>query len=345
MSIFRSSPAEISSSLRRLTPHESKSFLRRAKFYGNPVVINQQPFTLNSKYLEKITLVPAYLTTLAGLELALTPVFTAGDYTATLAFIRSERQTITAAYYLDHTLGFWCYLPDYLTSSSTSSSLIDRPGKGYHLESLRLPAILQITLNQLLAQPSLQLSPASALFSFAGTAKHYRSHADFLEALRAGSLSGQPYYTNVRPKPLLRLDAELPADDPANLILSGPTAPDFSTLQKSAYHTATIFSSEVTVDLCDSQDGKLQYNFCRTADEPTRAWLSAVEAKSAITPLALPSDWVALGSFGTPLYLDALHAGDRGDLTDRRHGHYLNMWTKYLSQAPFLQDYLQALDS
>lgn len=343
MSIFKPTPAAVSSSLRRLAPHEAKSFLRRAKFCGDSVILSHQPFELNAKYLEKIGLVPTYATSFAALEIALTPSFTAGEYTAALAFIRSPEDALVAAYYLDETLGFWYYLPDYLMSSSSQASPIERLGKGYRLESLRLPTVLQITLNQLATQPPLELTPSSALFSFAGTAQRYRSHADFLQALRSGALTDHPYYANVQAKPLLCLNASSTIADtpPTALALTGPTAPDFSTLQPVAYQISTIFCPEIYVDLCDSQDGNYQYNFCR--DSANHAWLGAVEAQSSITPLALPSQWIALGAFGTPLYLDALHADSYGDLTDRRHGHYLNMWPKYLSQAPFLQDYLHAI--
>lgn len=343
MSIFKSSQTRISDSLYRLTPHEAKSFLRHGKFYNDPVLLNGQPFDLSVKYLEKVGLVPTYATTFAELTIAFTSPFTAGDHTVTLAFIRSEEQTIIASYYRSRTRGFWYYLPDYLISSTSQSSPIARFGKGYRLESLRLPTVLQITLNQLATQPHLELTPSSALFSFAGTAQRYRRHADFLQALRSGALVDHPYYTNVQAKPLLPLSANPSVADvpPFTLTLTGSSAPDSTTLQPSAYQISTIFDSNITVDLCDSQDGNYQYNFCRNS--ANQVWLGAVEAQSSITPLALPSQWVALGAFGTPLYLDALHAGSYGDPSDRRHGHYLNMWSQYLSQAPFLQDYLQIL--
>lgn len=346
MSIFSTDQPQAPGSLRHLSPHESKSFLRRGKFYSDSVLLNGQPFSLNAKYLDKIGLSPAYITSFASLTIALTSVFTAGDHTVTLAFIRSERQTIIASFYLSRSRGIWYYLPDYLMSSAMQSSPIDRFGKGYRLESLRLPTVLQIALYRLAAQPRLTLTPSSALFSFAGTAKRYRSQTEFLQALRSGVLAGHPYYSSVQPKPALCLNDNTKSaisTPPASLTLDGPTAPDFSTLQQSAYHISTIFDPNISVDLCDSQDGEYQYNFCH--DSQDRAWLSAIEAKSSLTPLALPSKWVALGDFGTPLYLDALHTSDYGDTSDRRHGHYLNMWSKYLSEAPFIQTYLSALNS
>lgn len=355
MSIFKSAPANISDTLCRLTPHESKSFLRRAKFSGDPVILNNQPFTLNAKYLDKIGLTPVFATEFAGLEIAFTAPFAAGNYTATLAFVRSDRQTLIASYYYDPIRGFWYYLPDYFTSKSSNSSPIERPGKGYRLESLRLPTALQITLNQLAAQPHAELSPSSALFSLAGTAKHYHDHTGFLESLRSGALANHPYYSHIQPKPVLRLDGSLPKDpQPTELTLEGPSAPNFTTLQPAAYHVSNIFYPDITVDLCDSADGNYQYNFCRVAKDQTTgnqasstdnyyAWLGAVEAKSPITPLGLAEKWVALGSFGTPLYLDALHASEYGDTSDRRHGHYLNMWPKYLAKAPYVQTYLAAI--
>lgn len=359
MSIFKSTPAQISPSLRHLSPHESRSFLRRGKFSGDSVIFNHELFNLNARYLERVDLIPTYLTTFAGLDIALTPAFTAGNYTCALAFIRSDHQTFVASYYYDQLRGFWYYLPDYLMTSSSEQSPIERPGQGYHTESLRLPTTLQIALQDL-PHIATELKPSSAIFCFVGTAKRFPNRVTFLQALQSGKLSDHPYYSNVQPKPALHLtstsrtqtssttDTSKTSNSskilpPSELILSGPSSPDFSTLQPSAYTTSTLFDRDISVDLCDSRDGNYQYNFCH--DSANHAWLSAIEVKSDITPLALPSKWAALGAFGTPLYVDAVHNHGYGDNSDRRHGHYLNMWTNYLSQAPFIQAYLTAVKS
>lgn len=333
-----STPIEVT----HLNPAESAEILHTSRIDGDPFVLNGQSYNLTTDYLGQVGLNPEYKMSLnPEVNIAFSKVFkTQGDHDAVIAYVHTTKGDKVVSYYRSNSQGGWRYLPDYAGDEGDPYSTgIDWFGKGYSEESLNLPIATQAALEIISAQPHVQQNqdnPFNSNFVFAGTAKRYEDRVDYQQAKLKGKLRGD-HYAEVSSTPTYRFGT-LSHDKrpPAELDLTGPSAPDFQKSDRTYQFQASLYGP-VTSEHYRSQNNQLLWTF--NHNQSGQAWIGGIEVNSPISSAGLHTEWAQAGDYGTPLFEYQSQDGGYGDHFNRR-GDYVNMWDKYLSQMPIIRKYL-----
>ncbi len=257
------------------------------------------------------------------------------DRLAVVAYVETAENTVARTFYLSSSQGVWRYLPEYSTNADGEISWFS---KGWGEESITLPFAVQKALSMISKPDQSLLEPENPSLIFAGTARKK-------EALRGPAT----YFSEVQERPQLlggnfyhdKSQGEIEKTPPEQLAFKEEKRkPDFSTLIDSWSQHSRLYG-DVTVSVFPSKDLSLRYMVCR--DWRGRAWIAGVENDSPIESTGLRKSWVDAGDIATPAYEYQFPGVDQtggfGN-PNLRKGLYVDMYEKYLSKMPLIQEYL-----
>lgn len=251
--------------------------------------------------------------------------------TAYIESNQDEPKFIARSYYLSNSAASWRYLPGYRTNRNGRVTWYN---KGYDEQSIGVPIALQKILSIIDEGTSFEEKLKDPEFILVGTARN-----------DVGANDGS-YFHQVKSEPV-RL--------PGNFYLSAQEfnhdkispqevglqdedfSPDFNQLLDRWVQNSNLYG-QVVMEVFPAKNGLLHYLFCR--DKLGRVWISSAEDGSRITDNGLHQNWIDLGELATPAYEYVEQSGSYGNF-ELKEGLYVDMFKKYLSKVPIIQEYLQ----
>lgn len=240
---------------------------------------------------------------------------------AVLAYVEKDGKFIPRSYYRSNSQGVWRFLPAY------DGEWFD---KGYNEESVTLPFSVQEPLTNLVNEQGLAhiTEPETVFYGTTKPLSEGVSNITYYNEIQrdATKLSGNFYSTN--------RGVKLP---PESLTFTDESdSPDFSAKTSSWNGTSEMYGN-VAYDVYPSQNGKYLYMFCR--DDRNRAWIGGIEELAETTSTGLKEKWVVGGDLTTPAFEYSTQASGYGNTAIMNLG-YVDMFDKYLSKIPVIQEYL-----
>lgn len=254
-----------------------------------------------------------------------TPYNLNGNRIAVVAYVQSGDKAVARSYYRSNSAGVWRYLPQYEAIGGN----IHWFSKGHGEDSLSLPFELQRALAEISQSDSPVLEVSDPDFILAGTARNIAENTTYEAEVSVVpiKLPGN-FYTG---DPLKKID-------PESLKFENEQAsPDFQNLVSSWKQYSDLYG-EVTVEIFASRDKQFHYMFCQ--DGRGRVWVAAVESSGPIVSTGLKEHWVDAGSLTTPAY-EYYSQDDNYGNNKLTSGRYVDMYAKYLSRTPVVQEYLR----
>lgn len=248
---------------------------------------------------------------------------------AVVAYVEAKGKLIARSYYRSNSHGLWRYLPDYIATNGK----IKWYGKGWSQDAVNLPIGIQRALAEITKEgmPVLDVEDPHAVL--VGTARRIPgTKATFYgEIVRHPRLLEGNFYPEQKRGKVTKIA-------PEQLEFTNPeSAPDF-TKRLVQWEQETDLYGKVEIEVFSSKDGKLKFMFCR--DEMGRAWIGAIEDDSELGSTGLKRSWVDAGDLITPAYEYDNETGGYGN-PQRRNGQYVDMFEKYVSKIPIIQEYLK----
>lgn len=322
----------------RIMSEWSGEMLGRAVIDGDAWRGDGEKEYLGTHDLAEAKLSPMYEVKVANTKICLSRLFRVDEgRIGVIAYVPEGRSYKVRSYYLDNTLGLWCYLPDYVVNR------VDKVGynKGWSQESVILPFELQTALMQIEKKFGV-MEVKRANFLFNGTAQAYASMQEYQGLFAQGKARGD-FYREVSREAINHDFSTVERrrkKAPYTLGIDYRRAPDFGQM-RAKFTTNTVDAGVTKVEGFSSHDGQLIWWFGN--DSKKRTWVMHVEAISPLTSLGLRRDWTAMGDLVTPLYEYSTKAGIYGDRDDTK-GAKQCMWNNYLSNVPLIQDYVAQRD-
>lgn len=242
--------------------------------------------------------------------------------------------SVTArTFYLSNSQGVWRYLPSHSDRSWYN--------KGHGEDSLAVPAMVQATLADLSHDRHAQ--PRDSARVFFGTARstnhkpgityllEVERRARYINSAALGTGREYTHLGSMTPPERLAFDEE------------DGDAPDYESQPVHSWVGDTAFNPGVTFEVITSKNQELKYVFAVTVEG--HAWLAYVEDNSDVQSVGVRETWVKPGNFSMPLVEYASQDGGYGVTKHWLPGNYVDMWDKYLSKAPFIQQYLASREN
>lgn len=249
---------------------------------------------------------------------------------AVVAYVKVKDKLVARSYYRSNSHGLWRYLPDYFVAKGE----IAWYGKGWSESGITLPIGAQRVLAEITKEDAPILDVDEPHGVFAGTARSIVSgkKATFYSEIESQPrlLEGKFYPEQKRGKVLKVPPEQVQFKNPEN-------APDF-TKRLEQWEQKTDLYGMVKIEVFPSKDGKLKFMFCR--DESGRAWIGAIEDDSELGSTGLKRSWVEGGDLATPAYEHNTQTGGYGN-PQKSQGSYVDMFEKYVSKIPVIQEYLK----
>lgn len=247
-------------------------------------------------------------------------------YVGIVAYVETDEKLLACSYYLSSSQGVWRYLPDYFSINGSIKFF----GKGFGEESVTLPFASQKALAEISSDEKSILKIKNPQLVMAGTTKrqlegkegrYYREKESESRRLQGS------FHESGRKLP------------PEKIILNKNESPDFSKMIARWNQDSSLYG-EVSVEIYPSKDGRFKFMFCR--DNLGRVWIGGIEDDSEITSSGLKKSWVSGGNLTTPAYEYDEASSGYGN-RNMRNGVYVDMYGKYLSKIPVIEEYNEIL--
>lgn len=311
-------------SLSEVDPRESQAILDRLEVRGSLF----QGESLTKEDLLREDLGPKYKIDIEGRSIW----FSSSAYElgsgrdAVVAYVEKNDRFVPRPYYRSNSQGVWRYLPAYRESDGH----IRWYSKGYGEESITLPIEAQQALAELTQDRSEVKTPQNPEFIFAGMSNNTEYSSSFRDEVsyQPARLDGNFYATGSKKTPPEQVQ-----------FLDQSQSPDFSQ-PVAQWEQQTSIYGQIDIEAYSSKNGQFKYMFCR--DRLGRAWIGGIEDSSPVTSTGLRERWIKGGDLTTPAYeYDMPGADQTGGYGDRKlsHGQYSDMYEKYLSKIPVIQEY------
>ncbi|MFH1378761.1 MAG: FHA domain-containing protein [bacterium] len=342
-----------------LSGAEQKKVLDNTEIHGD--AFNDS--LLATEFLEEHNLAPQYKVQVNGDSIVMLskPYNLYNGRIAVVAYVEvgageetQEKKYIARTYYRSNSHGNWRYLPAYETLNDAARDTIGWFSKGYFDASVTLPWQLQPVLSSLSIDPHNILNDMdeqTAEFVCAGTARNLNNYSDenidkavtFLREVDSlGSVLTQIDDQSVESIHGIRQQIQRDRVPPGNVRFHGDekeSAPNFNNLIRSFKMPTSLYGT-VDVEIYASFNGTYHYMFCSTQHtKGIRAWIAGIEyAETKLSSQGLHAQWVYAPELTTPLceYKNSF-GGDRHP----EYHEYYDMWEKYISQIPVIQEYVR----
>ncbi len=292
--------------------------------------------TLDSGAIARAGLGPKYEVTIGGnKKIRFSSCYElGGGRVAVIAYIPEERDKYVArSYYLSNSQSMWRYLPQYVATNGVMRWF----SKGYREESVTLPSDLQKALSGISKQGVQKvLSDINPEFVFAGTARAIARDEE------EATFYGQVTDDSVKLK-----DVSISRDGkiaPEQLVIQEKESPVFAK-PVGSWEVSNELYGKMFMETFDSKDGRFRYTFCR--DESGRAWIGHIEMKvnktNRVNSMGLQNKWVEAGDLVTPRYEYSDQAGEYAGTPNIKNSQYVDMYEKYISKIPVIQEYLKSV--
>lgn len=321
-----------------VSPAEARLLMYKTILFGDALVQGQMERKLTTQALIRNGLAPKWKLDFEGQKIALSGAFKAGTREVVIAYTEVGEKMVARSYYRDTGYPVWRYLPDYALKKNKAGKEEIWCGIGYAEEMFNLPAEMQAKLSEIATRGTLKTIDEPE-FLFVGTAKAYSSVEEYLKVRREGKLEGE-VYTGVaaRPRTLLSEPSRHRLKPSELKVEKMDFKPNFKA-KLFDWQMQTALFGKVKVECFPSMDGSLKWTFVE--DSKHRAWISAVDAFSAVTSTGLRAEWVFTGDLSTPVFVTRVAADGFGDENEVR-GNYIGMWGTYVEKIQLVKEYLRS---
>ncbi|MGD2084646.1 MAG: hypothetical protein PVH61_00535 [Candidatus Aminicenantes bacterium] len=302
---------------------KSEEALNRTKVRGSPFK-NQ---LLTPGILKQNKLEPKYRMTTKGIERALfSSAYNIGQgRIAVAAYIKKEKNYITASYYLSNSHGIWRCLDGYFM---VENKIISYGTKGRQ-DSMNLALVFQKALSEITENgtPIINIHPCQSDFIFTGTTYNalLQINSRYLKS-KTQQKNGPDLPQKLSGNFYAGRGKRIPPE--AIKFYNHHQAPDFSKLI-TRWEAANKIYGKIVYEAFLSGNSQFIYTFCQ--DEKNRTWLASIENHSPIQPTGVREIWVDGGDLTTPAYEYDIKAGVYGN-AQLRWGNYIDMSKNYLSK-------------
>jgi len=252
---------------------------------------------------------------------------------AVFGYVLKDGKYSLNSYYKSRSQGVWRYMSDYGIYDNGNIARIGKGGGNLYSESsVELPIVLQKSL---------------AAISERGLVKTKKDPFRMLTANSEVIFSKDKvmpkFYKEINPN-CLKIEQNLSKtisrmEPPERVTLDSSKSPDFNNLVDSWRQNMGIYG-HVKVDIFDSNDKLLKYMFCK--DRFNRVWIPHIELNnSKIQSCGLKENWVGAFNLMTPASEYYRQTGSDGYGGSRIDNDYVDMYEKYLSKIPVIEQYVQ----
>ncbi len=307
------------------TPSEQEEVFKGLDVHGREIKGRE----ITEEFLRDLKMGPKYYTQVEGRKIFFSRPYKIKGRVALLAYVQDgDKYYVPRTYYLSSSQAVWRYLPSARLFLDEDDNFVQvgHFNKGYSEDSLPLGFQLQKIAGQILAREKVvELGYDDSVLLFVGTTRDsqwtYRKEVDPLPDKL--TFKDRPHELNSYVKP-----EELTFKDTSD-------EPDFNQLLDQ-FEVQSPLYGKVQAKVFPSRDRKYKYSFY--TDSKNRTWIGTIETNGGIGSVGLSRQWVYGGSFSVPAYEYLSQSYGYGNNKDI-DGDYIDMWEKYLSKVPVIQDF------